>query len=235
MGYHLNFKQWIVSETKAKESSATKYSGAISGRLSKMAISNDLTNVNLLEVQNPNSVSLKLKSLGEFIELNSTGNSMYSRALDLFIEYCSFQDLNLERDLDEILAEETTSITEKSSLIKARVGQGDFRKNLIELWQGCAITSSKEEQLLVASHIKPWKNSNSQERLDKFNGLLLVATIDKAFDSGLISFTDSGNILISSKFKVPSKAGIEPSMKLSLFNENLSYLKYHREHVYKGT
>lgn len=235
MEYHLNFKQWIVSETKAKESSATKYSGAISGRLSNIAISNNLTKVNLLEVQNPNSIALKLKSLGEFIELNSTGNSMYSRALDLFIEYCSFQDLNLERDLDEILAEETTSITEKIILIKARVGQGNFRKRLIDIWQGCAVTSSKEEQLLVASHIKPWKDSNSQERLDKFNGLLLVATIDKAFDSGLISFTDSGNILISSKFKDHSKAGIELSMKVSLFNENLPYLKYHREHVYKGT
>ncbi|WP_161805680.1 HNH endonuclease [Pseudoalteromonas sp. P1-9] len=231
----MNFKQWIVSETKAKESSATKYNGAISGRLSRMAIANNLTNVNLLEVQNPNSVALKLKSLDEFIELNSTGNSMYSRALDLFIEYCSFQDLNLERDLDEILADKTTSVTEKSSLIKARIGQGSFRKSLIDMWQGCAVTSSIEEQLLVASHIKPWKDSNSQERLDKFNGLLLVATIDRAFDSGLISFSDSGNILISSKFKEPSKAGIEPTMNISLFNENLPYLKYHRNYVYKGT
>ena len=235
MEYHLNFKQWIVSETKAKESSATKYSGAISGRLSKMAISNNLTNINLLEVQNPNSVALKLKSLDEFIELNSTGNSMYSRALDLFIEYCSHQDLNLELDLNEILEEETTSITEKSSLIKARIGQGGFRKSLIDLWQGCAVSSSKEEQLLVASHIKPWKDSNSQERLDKFNGLLLVATIDKAFDSGLISFSDSGDILISSKFKEPNKACIDPTMKVSLADENLPYLKYHRKHVYKGT
>lgn len=235
MECRLNFKQWIISETKAKESSATKYSGAISGRLSKMAISNNIANVNLLEVQNPNSVALKLKSLDEFIELNSTGNSMYSRALDLFIEYCSHQDCNLERDLDEILEEETTSVTEKSSLIKARIGQGAFRKSLIDMWQGCAVTSSKEEQLLVASHIKPWKDSNSQERLDKFNGLLLVATIDKAFDSGLISFSDSGNILISSKFKEPSKAGVCPSMKITLVNENLPYIKYHREHVYKGT
>jgi putative restriction endonuclease len=231
----MNFKQWIVSETNAKGASAIKYNGAISGRLSKMAISNNLTDVNLLDVKSPNSVAVKLKNLDEFFELNSTGNSMYSRALDLFIQYCAHQDLYLESDLGEILHEESTSITEKTNLIKSRIGQGIFRKNLLELWNSCAVTSAQEEQLLVASHIKPWRVSNSQERLDKFNGLLLIATIDRAFDSGLVSFSDSGSILVSSKFKEPDKASVNTAMKVNLFKENLPYLRYHREHVYKGT
>ena len=51
--------------------------------------------------------------------------------------------------------------------------------------------------MLLASHIKPWRDSNHQERLDKFNGLLLLANLDKAFDLGFISFDDSGKVPIS--------------------------------------
>lgn len=231
----MNFEQWIVAETPAGESSAKKYSGAISGRLSKMVINNGLSTLGLLELKNPKSIALKLKALDEFIELNSTGNSMYSRALELFIEFSSIQEKHIEDDISEIIFDESTSITEKDNLVKARIGQGKFRKDLIELWGCCSVTTCKEEMLLVASHIKPWRNSSSQERLDKYNGLLLIATIDKAFDSGLISFNEKGNILVTDEFKECEKAGINKSMKIDLLPEHVEYMKYHRENVYKGT
>jgi predicted restriction endonuclease len=50
---------------------------------------------------------------------------------------------------------------------------------------------------LRASHIRPWKSSNNEDRLDAENGLLLVATLDALFDRGWISFRDDGSILIS--------------------------------------
>lgn len=231
----MEFKQWVVSETAAGESSAKKYSGAISGRLSKMALENNLSDVNLLDIQNPKATALKLKKLDEFIELNSTGNSMYSRALDLFIEYSSIQEKYIEDDISEIISNDVITNTEKSNLIKARIGQGKFRKDLIEIWGCCSVTACKEEKLLVASHIKPWRNSSSQERLDKYNGFLLIATIDKAFDSGLISFNEKGYILISDKFREYEKAGINKSMKIKLLSKHDNYMKYHRENVYKST
>jgi|TARA_R110000737_G_scaffold314184_1_gene323879 putative restriction endonuclease len=230
----LNFEHWIVTEKSIGKSSATKYSGAISGRLSKMVMNNSLSSLNLLELKNPQSIALKLKGLTEFIELNSTGNSMYSRALDLFIEYSSIQEKHIESDISEIIFNESFTVTEKDNLVKSRIGQGKFRQELMELWGCCSVTKCEEEVLLVASHIKPWRSSSSQERLDKYNGLLLIATVDKAFDSGLISFNDNGNILIAEDFKEHEKAGITKLMKVELIPEHVNYMKYHRENVYKG-
>lgn len=73
------------------------------------------------------------------------------------------------------------SETEKDSIIKARIGQGIFRQQLIQLWGGCSVTGFKNEKFLKASHIKPWRDSSNQERLDKYNGLLLVPNLDRSF------------------------------------------------------
>ena len=88
--------------------------------------------------------------------------------------------------------------TEAEALVKARVGQGKFRNNLIEYWKGCSVTNCKYITILIASHIKPWKDSSNKERLDVYNGLLLLPNIDKLFDKGYISFRDTGKIMISS-------------------------------------
>jgi putative restriction endonuclease len=60
----------------------------------------------------------------------------------------------------------------------------------MEYWGGrCPITGLEQPELLRASHIKPWADcATDAERLDVFNGLLLGAHIDAAFDSALISF-----------------------------------------------
>jgi predicted restriction endonuclease len=90
--------------------------------------------------------------------------------------------------------------------------------------------------MLKASHIKPWKDSDNKERLDKFNGLLLSAHLDSAFDNGLISFTDTGEIIISPSFTEAEHFSIDPSMKLKqVFEENKPYLSYHRKNIFQGT
>lgn len=142
---------------------------------------------------------------------------------------------NLEQDLSSIQLDLNTSDTEKNSLIKARIGQGKFRRDLITMWQGCAVTGCKTNELLVASHIKPWHASDNRERLDKFNGLLLMANIDRAFDAGLISFDLSGKIIISSQFVDFDVAGLNQSMKITLAPEHETYMQYHRKHVFKAT
>ena len=62
----------------------------------------------------------------------------------------------------------------------------------------CVITGINHPKLLVASHIKPWVVSDNQERLQVDNGLLLSATYDRLFDSGLITFDKNGRIFLSS-------------------------------------
>ncbi len=82
-----------------------------------------------------------------------------------------------ERDIE--LA--SISTTQKQQLIMARVGQGDFRINVQKIESKCRITGLTDKRLLIASHIKPWKVSSNEERLDGHNGLLLSPYIDKLF------------------------------------------------------
>jgi len=76
-----------------------------------------------------------------------------------------------------------------------------FRKELLARWNNkCALTGIKTQELLVASHIKPW--AKSQEKEDERweqtcvdNGLILVSPIDKLFDLGFLAFDDNGAVL----------------------------------------
>lgn len=89
--------------------------------------------------------------------------------------------------------------TEREAIVLARLGQGRFRDQLMATWDACcAVTGIGIPALLRASHIKPWRLSDNRERLDPENGLLLVATLDAAFDAGLISFDDNGKMIFSS-------------------------------------
>ena len=54
-----------------------------------------------------------------------------------------------------------------------------------------------EESLLIASHIKPWAVSDSEERIDPNNGFILSPLYDKLFDRGYITFTDDKRVTIS--------------------------------------
>ncbi|WP_256389531.1 HNH endonuclease [Vibrio vulnificus] len=123
--------------------------------------------------------------------------------------------------------------TDKQSLIKIRQGQAQFRSDLINYWGGCAATGNKRRELLIASHIQPWANSSSKERLDPFNGILLIANMDKAFDSGLISFDDDGAILISHVFDDFQSAGISNEVRIKVTDKHKPYLAYHRKNVFK--
>ncbi len=87
-----------------------------------------------------------------------------------------------------------------------------------------------------ASHIKPWSKSDVAERLSLYNGLLLSPTLDVCFDSGFISFDDSGNIMVSNELhdNDMKALGIHKEMKLSnIENGHCKYLAYHRGNIFK--
>lgn len=160
---------------------------------------------------------------------------MYNSALNKYAEYLlEGLDIQIEADLEVILSQTDISDTEKLALLKIRIGQGSFRQKLIALWRGCAITGYKDPEMLVASHIKPWRASSSNERLDGYNGLLLLPTLDKAFDAGLISFEDGGSIMISQALEQPKILGISASMSVVLKPQHVKYIKFHRERVFAG-
>ena len=96
------------------------------------------------------------------------------------------QKLNVLQEIEQFKdSYETLQETTRQSVILSRIGQGQFRTDLIEYWQGCSISGCKQIEVLRASHIKPWRSSSNTERLDLYNGLLLLPNLDACFDSGL--------------------------------------------------
>jgi hypothetical protein len=92
-----------------------------------------------------------------------------------------------------------STATEAERLIVQRIGQGIFREALLKYWNGCCrLTGIADVALLRASHIVPWAECETDSlRLDVHNGLLLSALWDAAFDSGMISFANNGEVLVS--------------------------------------
>lgn len=174
-------------------------------------------------------------SFKEFHDLNERGNNMYSRAFDLFIQCLKIRSYHdpLDEDIKTIIEQSDITTTEKSTLIQARIGQGNYREQLIRLWEGCSVTGFMSVDMLIASHIKPWNKCNNTERLDPYNGLLLLPNIDKAFDKGLISFEEDGKIIISHKFTEHKLAGIDSGMKVTLQKQHKTYMVYHRSEVFE--
>jgi len=121
--------------------------------------------------------------------------------------------------------------TTKSQLVKSRRGQGIFKTNVRLNEQVCRITGVSDTKHLIASHIKPWSESNDEEKLNGCNGLLLAPHVDHLFDRGLISFSDSGDLLISKALdrNVLAAWGIREVINVGTFKpEQIFFLKHHR-------
>jgi putative restriction endonuclease len=128
------------------------------------------------------------------------------------------------------------SATEREATVRQRVGQNLFREGLMALWGGrCAITGLDVPELLRASHAKPWADSNDVERLDVYNGLLLAAHWDAAFDAGLVAVSPDGTVLVSPSLTAAARVvlGLSGTVKLKLRPEHEPYLVWHRERVFR--
>ncbi|MGK0269562.1 MAG: hypothetical protein ACI88H_000194 [Cocleimonas sp.] len=144
---------------------------------------------------------------------------------------------SLAYDLNEIF-EDDLSKSEVELLTLARIGQGKFRRNVIELWQGekCAVTLVSIKELLIASHIKAWKDcDNTDERLDGANGLLLCAHVDKLFDNHLATFLPRNNryyLVLSSNLETSQLKGLGIERDIELNTSHLDFDALDRFKVY---
>ncbi len=111
------------------------------------------------------------------------------------------------------------NITERSGLVTSRVGQGAYRKRIIHRWEyQCAVTGFDKLNVLIASHILPWASADDNQRLDVHNGILLSPTYDALFDRHLISFEDTGKIILSNNIETQAyqKIGVSGKEKLKI-------------------
>lgn len=140
--------------------------------------------------------------------------------------------------IDEIEEEiETLQLqgAERVTLVKARVNQSVFRERLLNKYSSCCLCKVHNPSLLIASHIKPWAASESDEKLDVENGFLLCPNHDALFDGGYITFEDDGMISISGRLSCIDRTftNVQPSMNIQLSEKNKEYLRYHRKHVFR--
>jgi putative restriction endonuclease len=141
-----------------------------------------------------------------------------------------------EHQVDEVRDARNVPETERQAIILARRGQGLFKQNVMRLERACRITGVDRPEHLRASHCKPWRDSNNEERLDGQNGLLLTPNADHLFDRGFIGFEGNGDLLISPVAHTESlrRLGLESdrTRNVGVFSEGQRrYLEYHRTSV----
>jgi len=151
---------------------------------------------------------IKSPSIRAALEIHSSDSHAYNGKEDIF--HCVYgtdarkgmwalrqsSDSLLKKLDNQIVLIETAKNTSAICEVEMRLVQGEFRTQLIKKYQGCCpLTQINKLNFLIASHIKPWSESNDKERLDVNNGILLSTHLDKLFDLGEISFDDDGNLL----------------------------------------
>ena len=235
------FSAWMRENSTLSDSSIYKYTRAVNTISNEMKEKGVITEsiLAMSALQLDIFVPLILHD-PDFVAKNKRGDHMYSNSLK---QYRLFRNVEMVEvvDCDEVTSViegyETLQETERSAIVKSRIGQGLFRKELIKKYNSsCVITGINEKKLLIASHVKPWAVCTNAERLSVENGLLLSPTFDKLFDCGLISFENTGKILISSQLSndVIRKLDISSSDSFDLKSSaELKYnLEYHRDVVF---
>jgi len=155
-----------------------------------------------------------------------------------------YQDTTIEKKFEKELRDIPKELKGETRIVevKARVNQHFFRDMVLTNYDGrCALTGIDLKELLVASHIIPWAD-NEQERLNPANGICLSSLYDKAFDCGLISFHDNGQVIFSDRLE--SNVGKEyfvkhfqiiKDSKLAIpqkYALNPAFLEWHRDVIF---
>ncbi len=158
-------------------------------------------------------------------------------SLPEFSTVAHIQDAEIDHgvldDIREIEADISIPETQRLQLAKARIGQGLFRKRVLLIDPVCRVTGVADQRLLIASHIKPWRDASNAERINGYNGIMLSPHVDALFDEHLISFGDDGKMLVHTSLSrdVLERWSIDPSKGVEAFRpEQASFLEYHRKH-----
>lgn len=155
-------------------------------------------------------------------------NNAIERVLVGQQEWEDQEQKKIERDVPDT--------TTRVALVQARVGQGIFKERVSHYERSCRVTLVDNPAHLIASHIKPWRDSTNEERLHAGNGLLLTPSVDHLFDRGFISFEDSGDLIVSPVADLNSlrRMGVDREnqpKRITLNSDQRHFLDYHRKEI----
>lgn len=124
---------------------------------------------------------------------------------------------------------------------KIRIGQATFRAMVLASYNfECGISGFNDPNLIIASHIIPWSHE-PMHRLNPRNGICLNALLDRAFDKGIITFSETFEVLISSRVSSLSQAEQEyfasiSGQKLTMptrFAPEKEFVSFHRKNIFR--
>jgi hypothetical protein len=179
---------------------------------------------------NPDLAATLIQLIGvEISPLLKTANT----ADPITSDELEFSEIQIEK---EIYLDKSLKETEREALVRARIGQGLYKERVKKIEMRCRVTGVDNPVHLIASHCKPWRDANNEERLNGENGLLLTPSIDHLFDRGFIGFENDGKLIISPVAHRPSleKMGIETArvVNVGTFTQGQKvFLEFHRESV----
>lgn len=210
----------------------------------------------------PSAVNMKIGNFGSFDEsLKAKGISGLTNASKLDKEIwdefsgrwdeLAFESERLIAKLQGVDIETAIKIDEipvgktRLVVVKQRVNQDFFRSAVLTSYRNtCCITGIATPSLLIASHIKPWRDSSDSERTNPSNGLCFNALHDKAFDKGFLTITPEYKVHISDEISdvVDGKAvynyfGIYEGQSIispEKFAPSREFLEYHNDVVFEN-
>lgn len=186
----------------------------------------------------------KICSRYSSISKNSSKLSFFLEEGDIPELVSIFSDACLDEFLEDKIFQspvpESLEETESDAKVKIRKGQAYLRELAMNFWNSrCAITDVDEPAVLEACHIKPWssKDMTARERLSVDNVIIMCIHLHRLFDAGLISFDDSGKLLISNQLSEKCRKVFALSDELFLHispsERQKKFLAYHRLGIFK--
>ncbi|BCZ46837.1 hypothetical protein psyc5s11_29040 [Clostridium gelidum] len=152
------------------------------------------------------------ENINSLIE-NATGN--YLEALTKIKAYC--EEENEARKVIKGLKKDNIVNTEIEVATRQRVGQDKLREYILDIYEHkCALCDIDKDDLLICSHIVPWR-IDEQNRLNPKNAICLCAQHDKLFDKGYFSLDESYGI----KFGLKADEKVINLLKDAEFREPL--------------
>ncbi|MCX6901568.1 MAG: HNH endonuclease [Verrucomicrobia bacterium] len=176
-------------------------------------------------------------------ELATLGPESEEMLHDLFTKDEAKELDFLHRDRIRLEPTPPTGPTESNATVRVRRGQQFFRQAILNAYGvRCCISGINVPRLLVASHIKPWRDFPDQ-RLNPRNGLCLSSIHDAAFDAGLITLDEKLKVVLSKRLKayLPQPAleknfvsfeGKPIQLPSKLAKPDPQFLAYHRSEVF---
>lgn len=232
-----SFNRAVNNESSIKQINFLIQTLIENGKLSK----EEIIALMLVDIEKHNAPFIKPEELQKYVEkateigfierkYNQIGYlyNVLSKLDDLvFIK----DDLYFKEDAEQIFWEDLKVITRRRDPYLHRLYKNQLQEECEELYgKPICVLEKLSYPVLIASHIKPFIESNENEAYDPNNGLLLSRTIDSLFDLKYLSFSDEWEILFSKR--IPSDVmNFWKNYKLenNILNEKRkAYLQYHR-------